>query len=219
MNSKLIGLRILLVLTVILAGCTTQTATMAPTTAPTATPTVMPTASPTMNQAATMSVLSTQVAGTVIANLTLTAPTSTPVPPTSTPSPTATATATYIRWTSTPYLSPTPIAYACSLTSVLPKPADTIKAGTDFDGSWVVQNTGTEAWLHNDVDIVYVSGAKFQTKGDIFDLKSDVASKGSSTVVVDMKAPADAGTYQAVWSLARAGKAFCSLNLTVLVVK
>ncbi|HEX7567865.1 MAG TPA: NBR1-Ig-like domain-containing protein, partial [Anaerolineaceae bacterium] len=99
-----------------------------------------------------------------------------------------------------------------------PKSTNKITPGMDFDGQWVVTNTGSETWLHTDVDIKYVSGTKFQTKGDLFDLKSDVAKAGSYTVIVDMLAPATIGTYYATWTLAHGSLSFCTLNLTLVVV-
>ncbi len=228
MSSKSIGLKLLLALIIIavLAGCGTAATTVAPTT------------EDTTNQQATLDALRTQVAQTVIANPTLVPPTETPVLETNTPTitytptstvtplatstplpPTATLTKTPVPWTSTPVYTATSTAWNCTITSVSPKSTDTIKKGYDFDGNWVVKNTGTETWLHTDVDIKYISGTKFQVAGeDLLDLKSDVAHDASYTVIVDMVAPSDAGTYTATWALVRSGMTVCTLPLTVVVV-
>ena len=232
MISIKLGLRILamVVLVTILAGCTNATAT------PTSSPTSIQ--QPTTIQQATFDLLRTQAAQTVVANLTQNAPTNTPVLPTATPVPTSTPaptstplptntplpptslpTATFVPWTSTPYYTATSTAYNCTITSVTPKTTDTLKAGQDFDGNWVVKNTGTSGWLMVDTDFKYVSGTKFQTKGDLFDFKSDVAVGASYTVIVDMLAPTDAGTYLASWAIVRSNQTICTLNLTVVVVK
>jgi hypothetical protein len=85
MKSKQTVLRIVMVIVVLalLAGCTTAT----PTAAPTAVPIIPATPAPTLDQAATLSVLGTQVAQTYVANQTLNAPTATPIPPTATLAP------------------------------------------------------------------------------------------------------------------------------------
>jgi hypothetical protein len=225
MNFQKIGLRMaaLIAITAVLAGCATATAS----------PTAAPTAASTIDQQATFAPIYTEAAGTVMAALTLNAPTATPVPPTSTPSPTATPaptntplpptampTATYIPWTATPLATATLTTYNCTITTVSPAAAETQKAGSDFDGRWVVENTGTQAWDHTAVDIKYLSGTKMQKAGeDLLDMKSDVAVGGSYTVIVDMIAPADAGTYYAYWALVQGSLTICNMNLTVVVVK
>ena len=226
MHNKQITLRILALAAVmtILAGCSFATTAGGNT------------AVPTEIQASTISAIMTQAASTVIANITKNAvadtpalppitlaPSGTPLPTNTPLPPTATATRTLIPWTSTPihtaapYYTPTLTTYNCTITDASPKTTDKRTPRSDFDGKWVVKNTGSEPWIHTDVDIKYISGTKFQTKGDLFDLKSDVAKDGSYSVIVDMVAPANIGTYYATWSLARSGLNFCTMNLTLVV--
>ncbi len=191
-----------------------------------------PTASPTVDLQPTLDQIGTQAAQTIVAGITQSAPTATEIMPTNTPAPTETPTltstplpptntptATYIPWTSTPVHSPTPLGYACSITSSSPASGATLKAGSDFDGNWVVKNTGTQTWIQSSIDIRYISGTKFQTKGDLFDLKNDVASGASYTVIIDMLAPTDAGSYQASWALVQGSLTICTLNVNITVVK
>ena len=202
------------ILAVALAGCATAT--------PTATP------APTVAVPATMNAVRTEAARTVIANLTQSAPTSTPVTPatptatllpsgtaTSTlpPLPSATRTATYIPWT----LTPTRLAYGCLVTDYLPKATTTYGVSVNFDGSWVIKNTGTEKWIHSDIDVRYSSGTKFQKTKDGIDLTSDVASGDTLTVGIDMVTPATVGTYSTIWVVARGDEVICTLPLTVVV--
>lgn len=227
------GMAIILILT----GCTTVTATVAPA--------VLPTAAPTTDTLPTLNLVRTQAVQTVLAFLTQPPPTATPVLPTATlvllttlalptdtpapsatpaPSntplpPTALPTATYIPYTLVPSLSPTPVAYSCYVLDVSPKPADKITTESGFDGRWLVVNNGTAAWPHLQTDIRYVSGEKFQTKGDIVDMQSDVAVNGSYTVYVNMKAPKYTGIYYATWAIKYGDQTVCNLNLTVTVVK
>jgi hypothetical protein len=250
MSYQKIILRLAAVISIVamLTGC--STATTAPTTVPNPQATsgqVSATATvPTVDQQATLNAVGTQVAGTLIAGLTQNAPTETPVPPTATPvpatntpqftatpsltntplatntpvPPTKAPTATFIPWTATPSRTATLSTYNCSITSVSPAATATQKVGSDFDGNWVVKNTGSLAWVHTDVDIKYLSGTKFQPASEsLMDMKTDVASGASFTVIVDMVAPADPGTYYASWGLVQGGLVICNMNLTVVVVK
>lgn len=213
---------VVIALAAILAGCSS----------PTPTATVMPT----VDQQPTLNAVRTQVAQTVVADLTKNAPTATPVtptataqptqtqvPPTDTPvpptaAPTAKPTATYIPWTATPLYTATPVANACSITDVTPKSTDNLAKRADFDGKWVVKNIGSRTWETESVDIVYKSGTKMQKYTDSQDLKTAVPYNGTLTVIVDMTAPADAGTYNTTWAIVRGSTTICTLNLTVNVV-
>ncbi len=228
MSSKSMGLKLILVImiTAILAGCNTAATTVAPT------------VESTSDQQATLDSLRTQVAQTVIANPTLVPPTDTPVLETDTPTITSTATSTVtplptstplpptiaptrtlVPWTSTPVYTATLTTFNCAITEVTPNSTTTVKKGDDFDGRWVVKNTGTETWIHTEVDIKYISGTKMQKAGeDLLDMKSDVAHNASYTVIVDMIAPSTAGTYYATWALQMGSTRVCTMPLTVVVV-
>jgi Ig-like domain from next to BRCA1 gene len=219
-------LAVIMVTTVIfMSGCNSPVTSNNPTAAPTA-------VGATENTAPTVDVnlIRTQAAQTVIANLTQNAPTATPVTPTSTDTatptvtltftplpPTARPTATWIPWTSTPVYSPTPIGFACSITDYFPKSTDSFKVKTDFDGRWVVKNTGTQLWDQHQVDLKYISGTKMQTYADLFDLTATVAAGASLQVIVDMTAPATAGTYTATWAIVQYGLTICTLPLSVKI--
>lgn len=205
-----------LAVVVILAGCA----------APTATPV------PTVDMAPTLAALQAQAVQTVYAQMTASAPTATPVTPTSTATntleptqtftpapPTATPTATFRPWTLTPAYSATPADYGCKLTSVSPSSNTEFKVGESFDGKWVVKNTGTQTWTANEMDIRFASGTNFQKSGaTLLDLGADVAPDNSYTVVIDMVAPANTGTYSTSWTMNQGGGAVCTLNLTIKTV-
>jgi len=205
-----------LIAAVILAGCSP-----APTPSPTAVPTIDP--QPTFNA------IATQAVQTMVADLTLNAPTATPVTPTATPAPTETPAPTntpaptetptrvFIPWTATP--TATQAAYACTVTGVSPTTSDTIKVDQDFDAKWSLKNTGTKTWIAGNTDIGFIDGTKFQTSGDLFDLSSDVAPNGTYTVVIDMKAPSSDGTYSAQWGIFLEDGSVCTLNLKINVSK
>ncbi len=145
-------------------------------------------------------------------------PSSTPLPtntafilPTATITLTPTATET-----ETPTVSPTSEAYQCSIVSAFPEPNHQFPPGGDFDGRWTLKNTGTQTW-ESGVDLVYISGTKFQTRGDAVDLPSIVDPSNSVEVIVDMLAPHEPGTYETNWALRKDGNYFCNLRLVIKV--
>lgn len=219
MYSKTLVWNFLLVLTLAaaLAGCGAAPEVATPTS----------TTAPTVDPKPTFDAVSTQAAQTVIANLTLNAPTFTPVvptetlaptntpAPTDTPAPTVTNTRVFIPWTHTP--TPTQPAYGCMVTSVSPEPGATKKVDEEFDGKWTVKNTGTETWNSGNVDIKFSDGTRFQTSADAFDLEHDVAPNGTYTFTVDMKAPSNDGSYSASWGIYLEDGSVCTLNLRINV--
>jgi len=187
---------------------------------------------PTPDSQATMAAIQEEVVKTVITGLTLNAPSATPVTPTHTATstetpapPTATATitntpvpptATFIPWTLTPSNTPT-FSYECTITEQSPAYNDTFKPKDNFDGRWVVKNTGDDTWLASSTDIVYVSGTKFQESKDVVDLSADVAEDASTTIIVDMIAPENNGTYSTAWAIRSGSTTVCMLYLTIKV--
>ena len=195
---------------------------------------VAPEEVPTVDSQATFAVIQTQAVQTVVAGLTLNAPTATPVTPTNTPAPTdtpaptATATlalptntpvpptATFIPWTLTPSNTPTS-SYKCTISEQSPAYGATFKPKDSFDGRWVVKNTSSDTWAAANTDIAYVSGTKFQENTDVVDLSADVAKDGSTTIIVDMVAPKDNGTYSTAWAVRSGSTTVCMLYLTIKV--
>lgn len=140
-----------------------------------------------------------------------------------TPEPTATLapppTNTWVPYTPVPTATATPSAYSCKLVSVSPSDGAKINPNVDFDGVWTVKNVGTQRWEVGLLDLRYMSGTKFQTKGDIFDVSKEVATGTELVLVVDMKSPSTAGKYTASWILTMDGtNALCTLPLNIEVV-
>lgn len=225
MMKQAVKMAALAILIVMLAGCGG------------ATPTVE---APTPDQAATLAILSTQAAQTVVANLTQNAPTVTnTVPPTetqaptNTPEPTAT-TAPVVLPTNTlalptatlrpaatlgPTFTPTvEAAFACQVTSASPAAGTDMEPGQDFDMNFTVKNVGQEDWDGGETDIRYVEGTKFHTGADVYDLGEEVETGESYTFVVDMKAPDTTGTYYSVWQIQGPGGTYCSMRVEIEVV-
>ena len=206
-----------IVLAASLVACTAPTATVVPTAV--------------VDLQPTFNAIQTQSAQTVIANVTKNAPpTATVVPPTSTPAvtntpmPTATlaatntlvptATITFAPWT----LTPTQAPYSCSITEFSPKATDSFTVGANFDGKWIVKNTGTQTWMHQETDVRFTTGTNMNKKALAgIDTTTDVAPNASYTIAMDMVAPATAGTYTSTWVIITGKITICTLNLTVVV--
>ena len=176
----------------------TNTAAALPTNTFTFTPTLEPTvtATPTLNSTATAraTAKSTKTVLTPVA-------TKTSVPSTQKPSVTA-----------------APADYLCTLVSTSPTSGSNININTDFDAVWKVKNSGTKAWEVSYVDLVYLSGTKMQTMGDVYDVKTAVAQGGELTLTVDMKTPSTAGKYKVSFVLKMEGNIMCTLPVKIEAV-
>ena len=150
-------------------------------------------------------------------------PTLTPtatLPPTRTPTVTPSPTATFIFILATQSKTPTPGPasgdYGCNLVSQTPADDTTMKKNQTFTVSWKVRNTGSTTWDSNQVDFVYVSGAKMAAEQAI-DLPKSVEPDATVTLKVDMTAPSKSGTFKTAWSLHRGKNDFCRLNISIVI--
>jgi hypothetical protein len=161
-----------------------------------------------------------------IANQTASAiPTATMTPtvtatPTRTPTETPTSTPTFVFSLFSPtapksYLNGGGTGYNCMVLSVTP---DIIKINEEFDARWSVKNTGTNTWQNTSVDYAYFSGTAMH-KHAAYDLETTVASGGTTTLIVDMVAPAQTGYFTTVWVMRRGKINFCQLSMTIYVGK
>lgn len=73
-------------------------------------------------------------------------------------------------------------------------------AGNEFDGTWTVKNIGTSTWNTNYYYDITGEGTNL-AKADRYYLGKTVAPGKSVTLVTDMVAPASAGRYVSWWEL------------------
>ncbi len=109
----------------------------------------------------------------------------------------------------------TPVSNACEI--VATSPTVKIAKGADFDASWKIKNVSGKTWNINAVDYKYVSGKNFHVAAKRFDIFKSVKDDQEIKIVVDMTAPADAGTYTTEWALVQGGTTLCKLPLTITV--
>jgi hypothetical protein len=180
-------------------GCTAQAA-------PTAT------AVPTTD----LSVVKTEAAQTVVAQITSDAaltPSATLIPPTATAVP-ATATLAVTATTMLPTKAPAatiastrtyitgtvePVAFKATLLSLFPSNGMQLSAGEDIDGTIKFRNDGTATW-NTGYHYRFVSGDDV-SKTDSYYLTEKVAPGDSITLKVDILAPSASGTYDSTWQL------------------
>jgi hypothetical protein len=154
-------------------------------------------------------------------------PTQTPAN-TFTPSPTFTSTVIFILASPTVPATITPTFfigggggtsssdYACQVLSVSPANGTVFDARTDFDAVWQVKNIGKEDWDHNSIDYSYDNGTQMH-RVDAYDLSSDVRVGRTIDLIVDMRAPREAGSYRTTWEMRNSGNKFCRMSLTINV--
>jgi hypothetical protein len=189
-------------------------------------PGLAPAVPPTLDPSTINTVVAQTVAAagtqTAILNPPTVTPSATPPPtktPTEIPSPTVTfifilPTSTVPSPTSEPSLSEQ--EFDCNIVSQSPANNTPFGAGAVFEARWRVENIGTSNWNGDSTDYRYTGGDKIHTQS-IYDLPRSVPSTGQIDIVVDMKAPNNAGTYSTTWKL-RIGKTeFCPMKLTIIV--
>jgi len=106
--------------------------------------------------------------------------------------------------------------YACTLISQSPADFSTVSPRSDFDGKWDIKNVGTEVWEASSSDYRWVGGDKFQ-KQDVYDFDKSINPGGSMSVIVDMIAPKNYGTYSSTWKIFVGKTGFCILTMTIVV--
>lgn len=149
-------------------------------------------------------------------------PTFTPPPTrtaTITPSPTATflfLMATLTKAPVVPTLGTPSTDLACTLLSQSPEDNSTLSKNQVFTASWQVQNSGSTAWDANNVDFIYLNGAKLASS-KAADLPKSVSPGEAITLKISMVAPSDNGSTKTVWTLRQGKTQFCHLSLTVVV--
>jgi len=193
-----------------------------------------PSAAQETENAANIIAARTEAAITVIAEITEDArlnpsatPTETPLPsptatslPSLTPLPASTVTSTKppAAVAKTPTLSPTPSEFACQIVEKSPPDGTTYPPGGDFDGVWVLKNTGTEEWDAENVDYGYVSGENFSQSDERYDLGETVKPGDEIKIIVDMNAPDAKDEYQTTWGILSGSKTYCTFSLSIEVV-
>jgi hypothetical protein len=156
----------------------------------------------------------TQAAQTVIAQLTLEAPTITPTPAfTNTPLATATPAISQPTLTKIP-----PTAASCAnmtfVSDVTIPDGEKVSAGQEFTKTWRVKNSGTCTWT-TDFKLAYVRGDKMS--GQNVPLAGAVPTGQTVDISITLKAPSKSGKVTGVWSLMDDKGAYFGPVITVVI--
>lgn len=111
----------------------------------------------------------------------------------------------------------TPYTDACSVVSTSPSDYQVLKAGQDFDGVWVLKNTGMVTWTDGQYYIAEQSGT-IPVEKDLYYIKGDVVVNDTVEVRADMIAPASSGTYVSNWAVYNnVGMPFCYIYVAITI--
>ena len=105
------------------------------------------------------------------------------------------------------------------LTIAKPLDGGNVDHDSHFDGSWTIQNGGSETWDSNQVEARYMAGTRLQTKADTLNLPRDVPTGSSVEFSADMKAPGTPGIYYSTWGLMQGDRVICHWTIAIYVPK
>jgi hypothetical protein len=116
-----------------------------------------------------------------------------------------------------PTITKTPYTDNCSVVSTTPKDYQVMTPGQDFDGVWVLKNTGKVTWTDGQYYITNVSGT-IPVEKNVYYIKGDVAVNDSVEVRADMTAPTAPGTYTSNWAVVNnVGMPFCYIYVAITI--
>ncbi len=102
----------------------------------------------------------------------------------------------------------------CEVT--LTNPRKLLDTRENFDAVWMVKNTSGNDWDMAAIDYKYISGTEMH-EVNAYDLRQTIKNGESGTIIVDMLAPDQAGTYSTQWAIVSGSTPLCYLVVTVTV--
>jgi uncharacterized protein YraI len=109
---------------------------------------------------------------------------------------------------------------SCTLVSQTPADGTQVTIGQPFNTTWVVKNTGSNAWDQNNVDIAYVgayNNVQMHSGSDLYDLTANVNSGATYNFTVSMIAPFNAGNYGEMWQVQQGSQVLCQFYVYITV--
>jgi uncharacterized protein YraI len=156
--------------------------------------------------------------------------------------PTATVSAEGVAWVSTSFVytqntentpvvesPPSPPAVSpenpptvgnCSLLSQIPEDLTAFSPNQPFVTTWVLQNTGDDAWDQNEYDVRFqgaFNNVILNTGPDVFDLPATINSGWNLPISISMVAPGQPGTYAESWAISLGNQAVCPFFVVIEV--
>ena len=92
----------------------------------------------------------------------------------------------------------------CALVSQTPADGGTFNPGTPFSVTWVLKNTGQNAWLQGEADIAFqgaINNVRLSQGYDVFDIPNTVNPGQTLTLTGSGIAPSTSGSYGELWAV------------------
>lgn len=105
-----------------------------------------------------------------------------------------------------------PKPYGCYVATIKPDYGEEIKAGSNFEISWLVKNTGTREWAAG-IDVKYASGPKF-TNAERVEIPKALAPGESYKISLTGKAPKTKGLQRMTW-IVEGNLCYANVDITV----
>jgi len=108
----------------------------------------------------------------------------------------------------------------CLLAQQTPADGTAVNISEPFDTTWVIQNTGSEAWDQDGVDIGFVgayNNVYLHTGADVVDLTNTVEPGWTYNVTVPMMGPSGPGDFGEMWQVQKSGEVICQFYAYVVV--
>jgi uncharacterized protein YraI len=119
-----------------------------------------------------------------------------------------------------PTLPPPVAGGACTVLSQSPNSGTVVNVGTEFDAVWTIQNSTGDAWRQDTSDYRFggaLNGVPMHTAASNYDFPYSVDPGGEITIVIDMQAPSQAGTYGETWMITSGSTTICQFDVSVVV--
>ncbi|MBI2331089.1 MAG: hypothetical protein HYU84_02760, partial [Chloroflexi bacterium] len=104
--------------------------------------------------------------------------------------------------------------FECQVLSADPR--NPLPVSTKFVAKWIVANIGKSTWSAGSADYRYIDGDKIHLQS-IYDFPATVPPGATVELTVDMQAPSTPGTYSTFWIIFVGKKAFCKMQLDLVV--
>jgi len=120
----------------------------------------------------------------------------------------------------TPTLARPAPGYECEVISRAPEDGTVLTAGTFFDVVWTIQNDTDSAWRQDTTDYRFgeaLNSVQMHTGDMDYDFMYSVEPGDSTTIVINMRAPTQAGTYGETWMITGGVTTICQFDVTIVV--
>jgi uncharacterized protein YraI len=108
----------------------------------------------------------------------------------------------------------------CGVVSQTPADGTVFAAGSPFDTTWVLTNTGEQKWDQSEYDIAYVGAVnniRLHTGSDRYDLTNTVEPGWTYNFSMPMIAPFEPGVYGELWQLVLGNQPVCEFYVYISV--